>query len=114
MLIHSHHFNYIAVATENYISFSPLLYMYVWHNYNHTFFYYLYVMLSLYHATYIYTYKQTLTDFQLVLITLVITGIGGVVLMIRSGLQSKSPIFVPHSEETEGYTVSLKVYYNLY
>lgn len=45
---------------------------------------------------------QVMTDLHLLVITLVITGVGVVVLIIRSGLQSNSPTLVADEEEREG------------
>lgn len=46
-------------------------------------------------------------DYHLLLITLVMTGVGVVVLMIRSGLLSNSPEEIVDDEEKEGHTVSI-------
>ena len=51
---------------------------------------------------------QTLKDWHMVLIALVITGVGVAVLVIRSGLQRNPPRNVTDAEESEGQTVSLR------
>ena len=49
-------------------------------------------------------------DLHLLFISLVITGIGVVVLMIQSGLQPNPPELVPDGEEREGRTVSVPAF----
>ena len=50
---------------------------------------------------------QIMKDFHLLLIALVITGVGVLVLIIRSGLQPNPPVLVKDAEEGEGQTVSM-------
>ena len=54
-----------------------------------------------------FSFSQTLMDYHLLLITLVIAAVGVVVLIIRSGLQPNPPREVPDSEERNGVTVSV-------